>query len=160
MNKRIILVGPSAAGKNYLRNIFADKGFTHDVSYTSREKRPGEIEGEDYHFIPREEFERKIKDGEFYEWTEYKGNLYGTGLKEWNERDIFIMESVGVSKIHPEDRKKCFVIYLNPPHDSRIKRMAIEREWKWEEIARRLDFDQKCFNEFKDFDIEITNAYF
>ena len=160
MSKKIILVGPSASGKNYLRNKFVKRGFTQDVSYTTRKSRKGDVDGIDYNFISQEEFYDMIRTSQFYEWVEYKSHLYGTGLTEWGERDIFIMETIGISKLKTEDRKKCFIIFINPPVDSRIKRMAIEREWKWKEIAKRLDFDEKCFGGFEDYDIMMTNPEF
>jgi len=160
MGKRIIIVGPSASGKNFLRGIFVSRGFKADVSYTTREQREGEVQGVDYVFLSKDNFKAKQKLSGFYEFIEYKKNLYGTGLKEWEERDIFIMETSGIAKIKPEDRESCFIIYLDPPRDSRIKRMVVEREWKWEEVIKRLDFDEKCFKNFKDYDIRITDAYF
>lgn len=160
MNKRIIIVGPSASGKNYLRKKFMERGYTHDVSYTTRPIRKGEIDGDDYNFLSHKEFMEKADRNGFYEWVEYKGNLYGTGMMEWIGRDIFIMETSGISKITPEDRKRCMIIFINPPLDSRIKRMILERGWTWEEISKRLDFDEKCFKDFSDYDIKITDAYF
>ena len=160
MNKRIIICGPSASGKNYLRDLWVFRGFESDVSYTTRSPRPGEVPGKDYNFISRENFKNKIKMNGFYESVEYKRELYGTGKIEWEERDIFIMETEGISKIKAEDRKSCFIIFLDPPKDSRIKRMAVERGWKWDEISKRLDFDEKCFKGFSDYDIKLTNAYF
>ena len=74
MNKRIILVGPTASGKTFLRNRFEDKGFECDVSYTTRPMRPGEKDGVHYHFLEVKIFEEMIKEGGFYEWVEYNGN--------------------------------------------------------------------------------------
>ena len=159
-NKRIILVGPSASGKNFMRETFLKKGFTGDVSYTTRNPRPNEKNGVDYNFISTSKFAKLIENKSFYEWTKYKGNLYGTGIEEWNSRDIFIMETTGVSKINSKDRESCVIFYLDPPTDSRIKRMIIERGWKWDEIAKRLSFDDKHFKAFSDYDITITNPYF
>ena len=51
MNKRLIICGPTASGKTFLRKRLEDKGFKCDVSYTSREPRPGEVDGVHYHFI-------------------------------------------------------------------------------------------------------------
>jgi len=159
-NKRIILVGPSCSGKNILKERFIKRGFIPDVSYTSRPQRPDEIDGTDYHFVSKNNFEIYRDHNNFYEWAEYRGNFYGTGQEQWDHCKIFIMETTGISKIHPEDRDDCFIIFINPPQDTRIKRMALERKWGWKEITKRLDFDKDCFKDFKDYDIMITNSDF
>ncbi len=159
-NKRIILTGPSASGKNILRERFVKRGFIPDVSYTTRPQRKDEVDGTDYYFISQKNFLKGIDDNFFYEWTEYRENFYGTGQKQWHHCKIFIMETIGISKIHPEDREDCFIIFINPPQDTRIKRMALERKWVWKEIVKRLDFDKDCFKDFQDYDIMITNADF
>ena len=75
------LVGPSAGGKtsmgNYLLKTYADS-ITRAISATTRAKRDGEVEGEDYYFLTKTEFEQRVAAGDFYEWAEVHGNLYGT----------------------------------------------------------------------------------
>lgn len=160
--QRIILVGPTCSGKTFLRKRFESRGFTCDVSYTSREPRKelGEIDGIHYHFISKESFQDKIKEGFFYEWVEYNGNYYGTGFKEWNELPLFIMETDGIKHIKPEDRKDCFIIYLKPAQSERILRMRNERKWTNQEIFKRIQTDKNKFEDFSDYDMIITNAYF
>jgi guanylate kinase len=160
MNKRIILVGPTCGGKTFLRKRLENRGFKCDVSYTSREPREGEKNGVHYHFIGKKQFEILIKGGFFYEWVEYNGNYYGTGLKEWNELPLFIMETDGIKHIKEEDRKTCFVIYINPEEHIRVARMRLERRWNYEEIQKRLETDNKKFENFKDYDMIITDPNF
>ena len=156
MNKRIILVGPSAAGKNFIREKFVEKGFKADCSYTSRESRPGEIDGVDYKFIGTPRFMEMIAGNKFYEWVEYNGNFYGTGLDEWNNCDIFIMESDGIGHLKPEDRKCSVVIYINTPFDTRLKRMR-QRGWSNDKITERSQVDIDKFRTFTNFDLEISS---
>lgn len=156
MNKRIILVGPTATGKNFIRAKFAEKGYTFDVSVTSRKPREGEVDGTDYIFIGSQLFESMISANAFYEWIKYGENYYGTLLKEWNERDIFIMETDGIGHIKKEDRKDCLVIYVNTPNDVRIVRM-VERGWDDKKIQERFNVDCKKFDDFKDYDLEISS---
>jgi len=160
MNKRIIIVGPSASGKTFLRKKFEDKGFTFDVSYTSRLMRMGEKQGVHYNFISKDEFAFRISRQAYYEYVEYNGNYYGTGMYEWDNSDCFIMETDGIKSIKPEDRKSCFIIYLNPSSFIRIKRMMGERKWDQQEVDDRLASDDKKFKDFKDYDIIITNSNF
>lgn len=156
MNKRIILVGPTASGKNFIKEKFGEKGFKLDVSYTTRPIREGEKDNLDYHFIFRERFEEMILLERFYEWIQYGDNYYGTGLKEWEECDVFIMETDGINKIKPEDRKNSLVIFINTPIGTRIKRMK-ERGWNNEKIYERVLIDQKKFKDFNNYDIEIMS---
>jgi len=162
MNKKLILVGPTASGKNILRERLAKKGFTFDVSYTTREirKEVGEVDGKDYHFISDEEFENmKANDG-FYEKVEYNGKKYGTGRKEWDTRDVFIMEPDGVDCILEEDRDSCFIIYIEPPTGERVQRMRNERKWSIEQINQRIETDNNKFKDFNKYDIKIKNPDF
>ncbi len=158
MSKRIILVGPAAAGKDYLKKKFAERGFELDVSYTTRPPRKGEVDGEDYHFISEREFFDKHYD--FYEQAQHGPYWYATGLYEWDNCDIFIMETNGISEIIPEDRKSCFIIYLNPARIKRQERMMLERGWDAEQIAHRSNMDYEKFKDFSDFDIQISDPNF
>lgn len=76
----ILLMAPMASGKSQLvahvKQQYPEIVFS--VSCTTREPRPGEVDGVDYHFISREEFQAKIEAGEFLEWAEFSANLYGT----------------------------------------------------------------------------------
>lgn len=156
MNRRIILVGPTCSGKNHIREKFREKGFDIDVSWTTRPPRPGEVHDVDYYFTSKEYFETLIECDGFYEWVKYGENYYGTGLEEWNKCDVFIMETDGVSKIKPDDRKDCLVIYVNTPFDTRLKRMR-ERGWSDEKISERVRVDQQKFSNFNDYDLEISS---
>ena len=81
----LILCSPSGAGKTTLtRRLLGqfenDLGFS--VSHTTRPPRPTEVKGRDYHFIARDEFTAMVGRGEFAEWAEVHGNLYGTSIAE------------------------------------------------------------------------------
>lgn len=157
---RIILVGPTCSGKNYLKTRFINKGYIGDVSYTTREPREGEVDGVDYHFITIRQFENMIKAGEFYEHIEYDNICYGTGLKEWEECDIFIMETDGVSKLTEEDRATSFIMFINPERMVREIRMRTERKWELKKVVARAKQDFKRFATFKNYDMLITNPKF
>ncbi len=76
----LVLSSPSGGGKTTIaRRLLgsrADLGYS--VSATTRAPRPGELDGVAYHFLPRPEFERRVAAGDFLEWAEYGGHLYGT----------------------------------------------------------------------------------
>ena len=77
----LIFCGPSGSGKStlikHLMSEFTDK-FGFSVSHTTRSPRPGEVEGQDYHYVSREEMEQGIANGDFIESATYSGNMYGT----------------------------------------------------------------------------------
>lgn len=76
----LVLSSPSGAGKSTIARHLLDarENLAYSVSATTRPIRPGETDGESYHFLTREEFERRRDAGEFLEWAEYGGQLYGT----------------------------------------------------------------------------------
>jgi guanylate kinase len=155
-NKRIILVGPTATGKNFIREAFQKKGYLIDVSYTTREPRENETEGIDYRFISKKRFLERINESFFYEYVKYGDNYYGTGNWEWNKASVFIMETDGINKIKTEDRTNCLIIYVNTLFDVRLKRMK-ERGWDMKEISERTKIDLIKFKDFKNYDIEICS---
>jgi len=158
MNK-IVICGSTASGKTYLRKKLEEKGFKFNISYTSKEKRPEEIDGVHYHFVSKNYFKKGIEEGWFYEYAEYNGNYYGTGLEEWKTLSCFIMETEGIKHIKPKDRKKCFIIYLNLDRVLRETRM-LKRGWNLETIKKRIKTDEEKFKNFTDYDIIITNPEF
>jgi len=83
----MIISAPSGAGKTTLCRELLKRFPTmrESISYTTRQPRNGEVEGEDYFFVSREEFQRMIAGDAFAEWAEVHGNLYGTALKTLEE---------------------------------------------------------------------------
>ena len=79
----IVISGPAGSGKGTVNAHLLGTGeFVYSVSATTRAPRPGEVDGVNYHFITREEFESRIASGDMLEYTEYCGNYYGTPRKE------------------------------------------------------------------------------
>jgi guanylate kinase len=80
----IVVSSPSGGGKGTLiqRVRRTVPGLSYSVSWTTRQPRPGEVEGRDYHFVSREEFERMRDSGGFLEWALVHGNYYGTAWSE------------------------------------------------------------------------------
>ena len=118
----IVVSAPSGAGKSSicdgLLKAFPEIKFS--VSYTSRLPRPGEVDGRDYHFISRQEFQKKIKKGEFIEWVENYGNLYGSSRRyledlDKNSGDLLLdIEPRGAKKIRQEFKGGIYVFILPP----------------------------------------------
>ena len=158
-NSRIILVGPTCSGKNYMRDLLVQRGFTYDCGYTTREPRPGELDGREYHFIDMKLFRDMIHTDLMHEWMEYNDNLYGTTKESWTRADVFIMDPEGVSQLMQTDRMKSAIFFLNPDEKIRHARMK-ERGWDNKQCAARLLQDRERFGEFTDYDVLITNDKF
>ena len=92
LNERGLLVvisGPSGVGKGTVRKALFDipkHNLTYSLSMTTRKMRPGEVDGKDYYFVSKEEFEKKIEEGKLLEHAEFVGNYYGTPLDKVNEQ--------------------------------------------------------------------------
>lgn len=143
----IILSGPSGVGKGTVRQKLEDLGgvsFYYSVSMTTRSPRPGEVDGRDYFFVTREEFEKRVKDGKFLEWAEFVGNCYGTPkdvVDSYREKGIDVLleiETNGAEQV----MAKCpdaVSIFIVPPSfealESRIRGRSTEDEAT---IQRRL----------------------
>ena len=79
----LVLSGPSGAGKSTLiKTVLSNyEDVYFSISTTTRPKRPGEVDGRDYYFVTKEEFEKDIEAGMFLEWANVHGNYYGTSLR-------------------------------------------------------------------------------
>jgi guanylate kinase len=102
-----VVTGPSGAGKGTLIHLVLPRfpELAVAVSATTRECRPGEVDGVHYWFLDREEFERRIAEGEFLEWVDYVGNLYGTlkseidRLREEGRAPLLELETDGALRV-------------------------------------------------------------
>lgn len=159
MNK-IILVGKSAAGKDYLRKILEGRGFIYGISYTTRPSRGNEIDGQDYYFLEKDEFIEGINNKKWYEYVKFNGWYYGTSNKQFHKTcNLFIMTPHGISHVDPVDRKECTIIYLDINSNVRFDRL-LERNDSNDKITRRLEADEDDFGHFEDYDIRITDPNF
>ena len=156
MKGKIIIVGPGGSGKDFLRKKMVERGFDYGVSFTSRPPREGEKEGIDYYYRDVDFFEsnRDI----FLELQEFNAWKYGISKGEFLIKNLFILSPAGLKSLPENFRDDSFVIYLNPPEDTRVKRLKERNDA--DDVERRLIADQKDFFEFSDYDIMITNEDF
>jgi len=161
MKKRIILIGPSGSGKDHLYAELLREGYAPAVSYTTRPPRGGEIEGETYHYISKDEFESKINAGLFFEYTQFTGLgwYYGTTKEDFNTKNLFIQNPNGIINIPKDELDKSLVIYLNPPEDIRRERIG-NRIGNVDDIDRRIEGDDIDFDKVFHYDILITDPFF
>ncbi|MBU5581619.1 guanylate kinase [Enterococcus sp. S181_ASV_20] len=131
----IVLSGPSGVGKGTVRKaIFErdDNEFEYSVSMTTRPMRKGEVDGVDYYFRTKEEFEAMIEAGEMLEYAEYVGNYYGTPLTYVNKtmdegKDVFLeIELQGAQQVKEKVPDGVF-IFLTPPDLAELKARIVGR---------------------------------
>lgn len=160
VQKKLILMGAGASGKDYMKSKLISYGMKSEVSYTTRPQRVGEVDGVDYNFVDKDEFESMIIKDEFIQWNKFgNGHYYGTSKSEFEKCDLFIMTPSALSSMTPSDRKRSFVIWINIDEDIRRKRLE-ERDDKNDSLERRLTSDRDDFNDFNDYDYIITNENF
>ena len=142
----LILVGPSASGKTQIVKILREKyGLNKMVTYTSRAMRPGEIEGVDYFFLTKEEFEKRINEGFFIEHVVYNGNYYGTSLSQVSSDKVVILEPTGLKHYLDKIRDEVIVVFLRCSRE--IVRLRMQaRSDDPQVIEKRLILDEKVFN--------------
>ena len=138
MSKRgmlIVLSGPSGVGKGTVRKaIFAQDNnkFDYSVSMTTRQMRPGEVNGKDYYFVTKEEFEKEIAEGGMLEYAQYVDNYYGTPLKYVNEmldegKDVFLeIEVKGAMQVREKVPDGLF-IFLTPTDLMELRQRLVNR---------------------------------
>jgi len=132
----ILLMAPTGSGKGSLeKHIFAEfPELVFSVSCTTREPRPGEKDGVNYHFLTKEEFQKKIDEDEFLEWAEFGGHLYGTLKSEILDRlkdgqvilnEIELQGVEALQKLIP--REHLSIVYIEAGGWDVLKRRAQAR---------------------------------
>ena len=160
-----VVSGPSGAGKDTLVDALRKRmpRLRYSVSATTRDPRPGEAEGEDYFFLTREEFERRMAADGFLESREYNDHLYGTP-RDFVERTLtegydLIMKpevngALAIKRAFPE----AVLIFLAPDKFSHLRaRLLARRTETIEEITRRLAIAHQEFQYVRNFDYIVIN---
>ncbi len=171
----LILVGPSASGKTeVVKKLISEHNMKKLVTYTSRSMRVGEVNHVDYHFLDKDEFEKRISEGFFLEYVEYNGNYYGTSYEGLDPDKVVILEPSGLKHYIKEAKDLIKICYITCDKEIRKQRM-IKRGDVIESIKKRLINDDIIFsselNELADWIIvdkdysldeltlEVYNAY-
>jgi len=144
--KTFIICGPSGVGKGTVvsRLMEADPTLYFSVSATTRAPRPGEVDGENYHFVTRERFEEMIAKGEVLEHTQYNGNYYGSPAGPIREqlaagRDVILEIEVDGAMQVKERFPEALLIFVMPPSFRELERRLTGRGTESrEEIQGRL----------------------
>ncbi|MFU1718161.1 guanylate kinase [Bacillus velezensis] len=156
----IVLSGPSGVGKGTVRQaIFSqqDTKFEYSISVTTRNPREGEVDGVDYFFKSRDEFERMIENNKLLEWAEYVGNYYGTPVDYVEQtlqegKDVFLeIEVQGALQVRNAFPEGLF-IFLAPPSLSELKNRIVTRGTETDDLIENRMNAAKA-------EIEMMDAY-
>ncbi len=163
----LVISAPSGAGKLTLLNKVRESqagSFVTTVSATTRAPRKGEVDGQDYYFLTREDFEAKRTADEFVEWAEVHGNLYGTLFSELDRclatgKDVILELDVQGMESLKEIRHDVVTVFLMPPSlevlEERLRKrgtdeddvIALRLKNAGDEMAQRHGFDYIVVND-------------
>ncbi|MDE0685882.1 MAG: guanylate kinase [Candidatus Poribacteria bacterium] len=167
-NLVIVISGPSGSGKSTVIDALckSDETLRFSISATTRKPRRSEVDGVDYHFLSKPEFENHIRQGSFLEWAEYGGNFYGTlkseivAAREAEKDAILEIEVKGALQIRTQDLSpaRSLFIFIIPPSfailEKRLRRRKTESET---EVKKRLAIAKSEILEIEHFDYWISN---
>jgi guanylate kinase len=156
----IVLSSPSGGGKSTIAKYLL-KNYPHlkfSVSCTTRIQRPKEIEGLDYYFVTKTEFENKVNKNEFAEYEEFFGNMYGTLKSEINNIinegkcvlfDLDVKGALSLKMAYPDD---ALLVFIAPPSmeilEQRLKNRGTETQEQIDKRLERADLEMKMSKQF------------
>ena len=160
-----VISGPSGVGKGTLVSMLRQNHpeIKLSVSATTRNPRPGEINGVHYFFLTKEDFKNRIKSGEFLEWAEFSGNFYGTNknfvekmLKD-GQNIILEIEVQGALQVKNK-LQEAILIFIEPPSFEELKSRLLKRSTESEEeIQKRLAVVKTELHQKKEFNYVMVN---
>ena len=169
LNRRgllVVLSGPSGVGKGTIRKALfemPEQEFVYSVSMTTRPPRPGEIDGVDYYFVSREEFERQIANGNMLEYAEFVGNYYGTPKDKVEEQlnagkeVILEIEVNGALQVREKCKDAVFVFIVPPTRQALYDRLMNRGTESEEVILARIAKANKEFRLAHQYDYIVVN---
>ncbi|MBA5850527.1 guanylate kinase [Clostridium sp. cel8] len=160
----VIISGPSGAGKGTVcKELIKKNDLWISVSATTRKPRAGEVDGSNYYFLTKEEFESKIKNNDFLEYAEVYGNYYGTPKDKVLEAinlgkdvilEIDIQGALKVKKNYPQG----VFIFILPPSMEELKKRIINRGSETQEsLMTRFNSAYKEINYISKYNYAVVN---
>lgn len=162
----VIISGPSGVGKGTIRKALfqiPDNNFCYSVSMTTRKPRSGEVEGQDYFFVSREEFERRIENAGFLEYAEFVGEYYGTPLDyiekqmELGKEVIVEIEVQGALQVREKNSEAVFIFIVPPSKEELIERLKHRGTDTNEVILKRIEKAEREFGLAYKYDYIVVN---
>ncbi|MEW6356882.1 MAG: guanylate kinase [Planctomycetota bacterium] len=160
----VIISGPSGAGKSSIcARVLAEVDAEVSVSATTRAPRPGEVNGEDYWFLDREDFLAKVQAGYFAEHATYCGHLYGTPLRpleaaiEQGRTILLEIEVEGAAQIRRRFPGAVSIFIAPPSAEVAVQRLEKRRQNTPEDIARRNEQARMELSRAGEYDYVVVN---
>lgn len=163
----VVLAGPSAVGKSSVVRVLREKmpELVFSVSATTRDPRPGEVDGKDYRFISREDFQRMIDSGELLEWAEIHGGLQlsGTPAEPVNRaleegRPVLVEVDLAGARAVREAMPEAVTVFMAPPSwDVLVERLTGRGTESAEVVERRLATARVELAAQGEFDVVVVN---
>jgi len=159
---------PSGAGKTSLVTALLEKstGLQVSISHTTRPKRPGEVDGVNYHFVSKEQFQAMLKQQAFLEHAQVFSNSYGTS-RQWVDDtlasgcDVILeIDWQGAAQIHQQNPDTVSIFVLPPSKNTLLERLTQRGQDGPEVIAQRIAEAQAEMSHFADADFLIINDVF
>lgn len=166
--EKVLILGKSGSGKDFLMRKLVEKGLKPCLKWTTRPARKFEKQGVNYNFVSDDEFTTAINENKFLAYQEFLVTPEGKSPEKWyygitqddfNNSQVLIMTPAEFKEVSPEQRKKCFVVYLDIDRDVRESRL-FKRDDKNDSIKRRLDADEEDFKDLNDYDLKIRDPEF
>jgi guanylate kinase len=164
-----VVSAPSGGGKTSLCKEVVKRlpNFEHGVSYTTRRRRPIEVDGKDYHFVSKEKFMQMVEADEFVEYAYVHGNYYGTSLNDIARilskgKNLLIdIDVQGARQIEERYGDEGIFIFILPPDFELLRtRLTARQTDAIDEIERRLKKAEEEVQHYQDYDYVIINDDF
>lgn len=162
-----ILSSPSGAGKTTITRALLERDYNLavSVSVTTRTPRPGEVDGKDYHFVTKEEFDRMVEEKELLEHAKIFGNYYGTPLKpvedalERSQDIIFDIDWQGTQQLKQKLVNDLVTVFILPPSQEELERRLRARQQDDEKIIlERMKKASDEISHYSEYDYIIINT--
>lgn len=162
----LVLSSPSGAGKTTIarRVLDEDEGVAASISHTTREQRPGEVDGQDYHFVDKKAFSRMREQGDFLEWAVVFDNYYGTTRDPVEQalgsgQDVlFDVDWQGADALRKSARNDVVSVFVLPPTaDALEQRLKTRAQDAAAVVVRRMRGASNEIQHWKDYDYVLVN---
>jgi guanylate kinase len=163
-----VVSAPSGAGKTSLCRAITDslENLTHSISYATRKPRPNEIDGRDYCFVTPERFQEMVNAGDFAEWAEVHGNLYGTSRRVLDDMrgkgiDVILdIDTQGAKQIKQKYDSAVYIFILPPLLDILEERLRNRNSDQDDEIRKRMRRAREEIRDYAMYDYLVVNRDF